>query len=151
METHKVHSIRRVGLVKKLSARKEYKGMWQGGYESLVSYLERYDAALKMYIDQGNPQIDDMDQAMDFFDGLYNGWYAQFKADIHNAMTSKMMANPPADVNTVYNIACNWVKTQSAQKQGTSTTFVMTLDKPTTKTLNAGKARGRESKCRRTR
>ncbi len=112
--------------------------MRQGGYESLVSYRKRHDAALKVYIDQKNPDIDDMDQAMDFFDGLDNAQYTQFKTDIHNAMTSKTMA-PPVDVNTVYDMACNWVKTQSVQRQGTSTTFVTTLDTPVTKTANTGK------------
>ncbi len=61
VETHKVHSIRKVGVVKKLSARKEYKTIRQGGFESLVSYREQFVAALKAYIDQGNPhpQCDD--------------------------------------------------------------------------------------------
>ncbi len=139
VETHKVHSISKVGVVKKLLARKEYKAIRQGGYESLVSYRERFDAALKAYIDQGNPALDDTDQAMDFFDGLNNGRYVSFKADIHNAMTSKTMANPPVDVNTVYDMASNWVKTQSVQRHGTSTKFVTTVDKPTPRKPNAGK------------
>ncbi len=54
-------------------------------------YRERFDAVLKAYIVQGNPALDDVDQAMDFFDGLDNGRYASFKADIHNVMTSKTM------------------------------------------------------------
>ncbi len=139
VEMHKVHLISKVGMVKKLSARKEYKTIQQGGYESLVSYRERFNAALKACIDQGNSSLDDTDQAMDFFDGLDNGWYASFKADLYNVMTCKTMANPPVDVNTVYDMASNWVKTRSVQRHGTSTTFVMMVDKPTPKKLNAGR------------
>jgi hypothetical protein len=116
-------------VVKKRSACKEYQTIRQGGYESLISYRERYDAALTAYQDQGNPALNTMDQAMDFFDGLDNGRYAQFKADIHNAMTSKTMTDPPKDVDAVYDMAANWVKTQSVQRHGTSMTFVTTVDK----------------------
>jgi hypothetical protein len=139
VETHKVHLLSKVPVVKKWSAHKEYQALRQGGYESLISYHERYDAALKAYQDQGNPALDATDQAMDFFDGLDNGRYAQFKADIHNSLTSKMMTNPPKDVNTVYDMAANWVKTQSVQRHGTSTTFVTTVDKPNPRKPNAGK------------
>jgi hypothetical protein len=76
---------------------------------------------------------------MDFFDGLDNGRYAQFKANIHNAMTSGTMMDPPKDVNVIYEMAANWVKTQSVQRHGASTTFVTTFDKPTTRKPNAGK------------
>jgi hypothetical protein len=65
---------------------------------------------LKANTEQGSPALDDTNKAMDFFDGLDNGHYTQFKADIHNAMTSKTMTNPPPDVNTVYNMAAKWVK-----------------------------------------
>jgi hypothetical protein len=139
VETHKVHSLSKVPVVKKRSARKEYQALRQGGCESLISYRERYDAALKVYQDQGNPALDATYQAMDFFDGLDNGRYAQFKADIHNALTSKMMMDPPKDVNTVYDMAANWVKTQSVQRHGTSTTFVTTVDKTNPRKPNAGK------------
>jgi hypothetical protein len=83
---HKVHSISKVTDVVKRSARKEYLQTRQGGYESLISYRERFDAALKAYADQLNLKMDEADIAMDFFDGLDNGRYAQFKTDIHNSM-----------------------------------------------------------------
>jgi hypothetical protein len=53
-------------------------------------------------------------------------------------MTSNTM-NAPADVNTVYDMANSWVRTQSIQRHGTSTTFVTTLDKPGTKPGSNGK------------
>jgi hypothetical protein len=67
VETHKVHSLSKVAAVKKRSARVEYQKIRQGGYDS---------AALKAYMDQGNPALDDTDKAMNFFDGLDNGCYA---------------------------------------------------------------------------
>ncbi len=68
VRTHKVHSISKVDGVVKRSARKEYLQTRQEGYESLISYCERFDAALKAYVDQLNPKMDDPDIAMDFFD-----------------------------------------------------------------------------------
>jgi hypothetical protein len=67
-----------------------------------------------------------------------------FKADIHNAMTSKTMTNPPPDVNTVYYMAANWIKTHSMQRHGTLTMFVMMVDKPMPRKPNAGKKQERD-------
>jgi hypothetical protein len=66
VEMHKVHSISKVAVVKKCSARKEYQTFRQGGYESLIAYREHYDAVLEVYVDQGNPLLDKMDTAMNF-------------------------------------------------------------------------------------
>jgi hypothetical protein len=50
-------------------------------------------------------------------------------------MTTKTMTNPPPDVNTVYDMAANWIKTHSMQRHGTLTMFV----KPMPRKPNAGK------------
>jgi hypothetical protein len=78
-ETHKEFTISRIVAVMKKSARKEYQLMHQGPYESIITYKERFDVALKAYEDQENAQLLQPDIAMDFFDGLDNGRYAEFK------------------------------------------------------------------------
>jgi hypothetical protein len=71
-ETHKVFMISRIAAVIKKSARKEYQLMHQGPYESIITYKERFDIALKAYEEQENAELLQPDIAMDFFDGLDN-------------------------------------------------------------------------------
>jgi hypothetical protein len=85
IDTHKVHSISRIGVVKKLLARKEYKGMRQGGYEALVSYRERYDAALKTYMHQGNLKIDMKTRQ----------WTFSMAWTIHAMLNSRLISTTP--------------------------------------------------------
>jgi hypothetical protein len=78
-ETHKVFTISRIAAVIKKTARKEYQLMHQGPYKSIITYKERFDIALKAYEDQENADLLEPDVAMDFFNGLDNGRYAEFK------------------------------------------------------------------------
>jgi hypothetical protein len=78
-ETHKVFTISRIAAVIKKTARKEYQLMQQGPYESIITYKERFDVALRAYVEQENAELLEPDVAMDFFDGLDNGRYADFK------------------------------------------------------------------------
>ncbi len=139
VKTHGVNSISKVPEVLKRAARKEYQMLRQGGYESLIVYREKFEAALKTYKDQGNAVLDPKDSAMDFFDGLDPARYAQFKTDIHNGMTVGSI-QAPATVNRVYELAANWIKTQAVHKQGVATTYVTThLDKVERKPNNHAK------------
>ena len=87
--THKVNTISKVKAVTKLAARSTYQTMHQGAFENIITYKERFNASLKGYNDQGNPEMSDKDIAMDFFRGLDNARYAGFKKDILNSLTSK--------------------------------------------------------------
>mmetsp|Transcript_22454 Transcript_22454/g.32166 ORF Transcript_22454/g.32166 Transcript_22454/m.32166 type:complete len:142 (+) Transcript_22454:456-881(+) len=118
--------------VLKRAARKEYQSCRQGGYETLITYHERFEAATKAYEDQKNPNLSDKDKAFDFFDGLDQSRYAQFKTDVQNGMTAGSIDvdKALASVNKVYEVAANWIKTQTVQRQGAATTYVTThLDK----------------------
>jgi hypothetical protein len=127
IKTHKVTTVSRVKGVIKRSARKQYQSIRQGGYESLISYRERFDAALNAYKEQENPDMEDTDIALNFFDGLDNGRYAQFKANIYNGMAAESI-DPPQDVNTVYKLAHQWVNPQTIQKGSSAATFVTSVD-----------------------
>jgi hypothetical protein len=50
IKTHKETTVSRVKGVIKRSARKQYQSIRQGGYESLISYRERFDSALNKTI-----------------------------------------------------------------------------------------------------
>ena len=112
-ETLKVNTISKVKTVTKLAARTTYKGLRQGGLESIIAYKERFNAALKGYNDQKNSKIEDVDIAMDFFNGLDNGRYASFKAEIVNGLTAGSIQQP-ADLNAMYLLANQCLKRPKA-------------------------------------
>jgi hypothetical protein len=126
VQKHKVHSASEVGKIVKLSARQLYKTMRQGDFESIISYKERFNSALAAYKDQGNLKMADEDIALDFFSGLDNARYADFKADFLNGLTSQSI-KAPKDLNTIYVLASQWVKPKGVGG-GTGTTFATTLD-----------------------
>ncbi len=126
-QKQKVHSASKVKEITKLTARANYQMIRQGGYETIIAYKERFNFALKSYEDQGNKKLDPEDIAMDFFRGLDNAWYSTFKTDYINGLTSKAI-NPPKDLNKIYLLANQWLKTK-ATGTGYASTFATTLDK----------------------
>ncbi len=64
---HKVHSPSEVEAVMKLAARTQLALMRQGVFESIISFKQYYNNALKAYNDQKNPVMKPEDIAMDFF------------------------------------------------------------------------------------
>ncbi len=107
--THKINTVTKVASVTKMAARTTYQQMRQGAYENIITYKERFNNALKAYVDQGNPALDDKDVAMDFFRGLDNARYAGFKTEILNGLTSKAIKQPE-NLNAMYLLANQWVK-----------------------------------------
>ena len=85
--THGVNSISHVPGVVKQAAWQRYVSCRQGGFESLITYREQFDAALKAYEDHGNAKLSADDSAMHFFAGLDQGRYGQMKTTVHNNMT----------------------------------------------------------------
>ena len=69
-ETHKVNLISKVEAVTKMAPKSTYQTIRQGAFENIITYKERFNAALKGYNDQGNPEMSEKDIAMDFFRGL---------------------------------------------------------------------------------
>jgi hypothetical protein len=66
---------------------------------------------------------------MDFFDGLDNGRYAEFKKSILNGMTTGSVTQP-ATLNEMYLLANQWLKTIGSTQSGLASTFVTKLDMP---------------------
>jgi hypothetical protein len=128
-ETHKVFTISRIAAVIKKTARKEYQLMHQGANESIITYKEWFNIALKAYQDPENAQLDEADVAMDFFDGLDNGHYAEFKKSNLNGMTAGSVTQP-ATLNEMYLLANQWLKSTGYAQSGLASTFIMKLDMP---------------------
>jgi hypothetical protein len=143
---HKVHTASKVKEVTKLTARANYQMIWQGGYESIIAFEERFNFALKAYEDQGNKKLDDPDIAMDFFRGLDNARYAMFKTDYINGLTSKAI-DPPKDLNEIYLLANQWLKPKVTTSSFAST-FLTTLDRVDEEN-GRGRRRGKKKTARR--
>ena len=126
-ETHKVNTVSKVQSVMKKATRAMYQRMRQGAFESIITYKERFNAALKGYEEQKNPKMEEKDIAMDFFEGLDNARYATFKTEIMNSLTSKAIEQPK-NLNEMYLLANQWLKTTTKINMGYATTFVTTLD-----------------------
>jgi hypothetical protein len=74
----------------------------------------------------------DQDVVMDFWNGLDPARYLQFKTNIQNGLTAGSIKADKAlkEVNKVYALVANWIKTQPVQRQGNATSYVTThLDK----------------------
>jgi hypothetical protein len=127
VDKHRVHSTSEVAAVVKLEARNQLQSLKQGGFESIISYKQRYTSALKAYHDQGNPTKDDSDQAMDFFHGLDNGKYAEFKVQYLNGLQVGSIA-APRDLNTIFTVANNWLKPKALAGGGYASTYATRVD-----------------------
>jgi hypothetical protein len=126
METHRVDGISKVPAIMKSDARDVYNACKQGGFESLVTYRERFDAAHKSMEDAGNAAKSAEDQAMDFFKGLDPVHYSEFRTTINNQMELNPLITLPT-VNRVYDLAGKWVKAVPVHgRQGNATTYVTT-------------------------
>jgi hypothetical protein len=127
IRTHKVDTVSNVDAVKDLVARKAYQNIKQGSFETLTQYSVRFHDTYKAYkaiATQERPvDVAEQDQALDFFHGLDQGRYAQFKTSMLNGWATKAF-DPPETPNDIYHIAGVWVKPTSKIEGGTAVSFV---------------------------
>jgi hypothetical protein len=97
-------------------------------FGSVISYKQWYSYAIKAYHDQWNPTKDDADQAMDFFHGLDNGRYADFKVQYLNGLKVKSI-KAPKDLNEIFTLANNWLKPKLLPGGGYASTYATRVDK----------------------
>jgi hypothetical protein len=100
IRTHKVDCVSSVTAVKELAARKAYQSIKQGPFESLAQYSERFRDTYHGYKateTAARPiDIEEGEQALDFFHGLYPARYGAFKTSMLNGWVTKAF-NPPAN------------------------------------------------------
>jgi hypothetical protein len=127
IEMHKVDCVSSIDAVKELAARKAYQMIKQGAFETLAQYSERFRETYRAYKateDLMNPiVIREPDQAMDFFHGLDESKYGEFKVHVKNGWAMKSM-KPLKTVNEIYRLAGVWVKPNSRSESGTAATYV---------------------------
>jgi hypothetical protein len=128
VSTHKVDCVTSVDAVKELAARKAYQSIRQGSFETLAQYSERFRETFQAYkATEKDPKdhpidVSEADQAMDFFHGLDDGRYGEFKQNVKNGWAMKSM-NPPTTVNQIYRLAGVWVKLTARAETGTGATY----------------------------
>ena len=122
-KTHKVATNSNVERVRKAETRRKYQEAKQGPYESIVSYKERFDYLLEAYKDVGNAEMEESDIAMDFFEGLDDTRYGEFKT---NYLNDLMMGtqSAPDHVNDVYVKASKFMSHNRTQKSGGGSSFM---------------------------
>jgi hypothetical protein len=82
---------------------------------------------------------------MDFFDGLDNGRYADFKVQYLNGLQIKTITGP-TDLNTVFNLASNWLKPKVLPRGGYASTYATKVDKVEKKMTPKGENKISEDK-----
>ena len=83
-ELHMVSTTSRVESVIKASSRYNYASCKQGAFENIITYKERFDFALQAYKANKNPTMLEKVVAMEFFHGLDDGRYRDFKVECMN-------------------------------------------------------------------
>jgi len=128
VRTHKIDCVTSVDAVKELAARKAYQSIKQGPFETLAQYSEWFRETYRAYKatekDPVNNLIDvkEADQAMDFFHGLDDVKYAEFKQNVKNGWAMKSM-QPPKTVNEIYRLAGVWVTPTARRETGMAATY----------------------------
>ncbi len=154
VKTHKVDCASNMSQDKELTARKAYQNIRQGAFESLSQYSERFRETYWSYKNTANAatpvDIKEEEQAMDFFHGLDNGWYAAFKSNMLNGCQSLQPTwNNQPDLQDCGGTAVSYVtledhakgkakkqeqqKKQQAKKQAAATVVVTAADAEATK------------------
>jgi hypothetical protein len=104
VKSHKVDCVSNVSQVKELTAQKAYQQIKQGLFESLAQFSERFRETYRSYKNTStatNPvNIDEKEQAMDFFHALGAGRYGAFKTSMLNGWAAGAF-NPPDTVNKI--------------------------------------------------
>jgi hypothetical protein len=104
VKTHKVDCVSNVMQVKELMARKAYQQIKQGPFESLTQFSERFRETYWSYkntLMSTNPvNIEEKEQAMDFFHVLDAGRYGAFKTNMLNGWAAGAF-EPPDTVNKI--------------------------------------------------
>ena len=138
-QTHKTATNSNVGTIMRAETRKKYQDVRQGPFESIVAYKERFDFLLEAYNDMENPKMEEEDIAMDFFRGLDDTRYEEFKTSFMNDL---MMGTqkPPKHVNEIYTKASKYITPKRGAKPNGGVAFVSRKDTSTKQQRRTGDA-----------
>jgi hypothetical protein len=112
---------------KELMARKAYQQIKQGPFESLAKFSERFRETYQSYKNTSmatSPvNIEEKEQAMDFFHALDAGRYGTCKTSMLNGWAAGAF-DPLDTVNKIYRMAGSWVKPAPRGEGGTAVSYV---------------------------
>jgi hypothetical protein len=98
--------------VKELVARKAYQSIKQGPFKFLEQFSEHFRDTYRGYKDTSTAMclidVEESEQALDFFHGLDPARYGTFKTSMLNGWATKAF-DPLQTVNEFYSIAGTWV------------------------------------------
>jgi hypothetical protein len=138
-----------VTAVKELAARKAYQNIKQGPFESLAQYSERFRDTYWGYKATGTAvcpiDVEESEQALDFFHGLDPARYGAFKTSMLNGWPTKAFA-PPQTINEIYRIARMWVRPAPKPDGGTASSYVTIEEEAKNKGKLAKKAKEEKKK-----
>lgn len=119
--THRVGTTSQIPAWLKSESRRAYQVCAQSAYESIVRFKERFDDLLTNYVEHDNPELSQLDIAMDFYRALDNSRYAAFKTNLVNNINSGAIEQP-ANLNEMYTQAGSYlIPTRGHQPQGGGT------------------------------
>jgi hypothetical protein len=138
IRTHKVDIVSNVDAVKDLAARKAYQNIKRGSFEMLAQYSVRFWDTYKAYkataTEERPVDVAEQDQALDFFHGLDQGRYAQFKTSMLNGWATKAF-DPLETPNDIYCIAGAWVK-RTVKIEGGAAVALVTIEEEEEASIN---------------
>jgi hypothetical protein len=127
IKSHKVDCVSNASQIKELTARKAYQQIKQGLFELLAQFSKRFRETYSSYKNTStvtNPvNIEEKEQAMDFFHALDAGRYGEFKTSMLNGWAAGAF-NPPDTINKIYRTAGTWVKPVPRGERGTAVSNV---------------------------
>ena len=103
-------------------AREAYQSMAQGKFEGIAAYKKRFSESLKAYLESGNAPLSDRVVAFDFFRGLDNARYREFKADLKNDQLKRVEV--PENLTDMYERAARFVIPAKSWSPGSGAAFV---------------------------
>jgi hypothetical protein len=123
IKMHKVDCVSSITGVKELASRKAYQNIKQGPFESLAQFSERFRDTYRGYKATGTAarpiDVEESEQALDFFYGLDPARYGTFKTSMLNGWATKAFAPPQ-----IYRIAGMWVRPAPKPDRGTASSYV---------------------------
>ena len=130
-KTHKVATSSNVGAVMKAETRRKYQEVRQGTFESIVTYKEKFDYLLEAYKEMDNAKMSDTDVAMDFFNGLDETRYGDFKTNYLNDLTMGTQI-APTHINDIYNKVSKYLPARKQTRAAGGAAFVTKAERKTT-------------------
>lgn len=143
--THQVGGGAADAASRRAQSRQTYRTTRQGPMESIAEYKVRFTFNKQAYDDAGNVEIPAGDVAMDFMNGLDNGRYARFAADLQNDRAKGIAF--PGTLNEMFQRASTFVVVKSNPKFGGGAVFTTTADESNHHYNNSG-ARGTHGRGR---